>query len=592
MWLFRKLRFPSSSSAGPSPASTVTAAALAAMPAAPQDSSAERDSSVLQSKVRRRSSLTSDPGVLDRDQLDLWLQSSYSSPPSTPTSTSPPANDLASSTNTTNDRQMEELCASVTTELVGPEFALVPVPGNDSPRGGPESKLAANSLHKPVRYRVMAHLKSLPGWYKTTTSPREIALHIKVLLRARREEVVVVSFTGAVSSNNNTNTNGQSTEDRVIIVCAKDRRQLLDAITRSLSARASIKEATIVTTGDGFALDRFVVQHSQPPSSVSGGGSPTEDGWEDALKHDIESLLASTTPNLNVKTIIPSPLVMVSPPRTESIHFQQVRLTRMLGEGRSGKTFVAQYNGSALVAAKVISASQHDTDALEQFQHELNLVSRLHHPNIVRFIGATSRPPRYMLLFELCEEGDLWSFLRGPQSPRRRFSHIQFMLDIALAINYLHGQGVLHRDLKPENLLLDKHLTIKVGDFGLSCYLTAKAEEFSPETGTYRYMAPEVLRHEPYAAPIDVYSFAMCCYVVLTRKAPFEHYSPLQTAMAVARQNARPKLTGLPKPLFELITQCWHPNPHIRPTFSEIVSRLGEIRQGLESKLAHRFDWH
>lgn len=548
----------------------------------------------LQSKVRRRSSVTSDTGVLDRDQLDLWLQSSTLSPPSTPTSAAgSSSNDLAlstaatttatttSPTTATNDRQMEELCASVTTELVGPEFALVP----DSPRG--ESKLAANSLHKPVRYRVMAHLKSLPGWYKATTSPREIALHIKVLLRARREEVVVVSFTGAVSPFSNSN--GSQGEDRVIIVCARDRRQLLDAITRSLSARASIKEATIVTTGDGFALDRFVVQSSSSLASSNGGAArPTEDGWELALKHDIESLLANTALPSNATTIVPL-VVPASPSPDTTIHFQQVRLTRLLGEGRSGKTFVAQYNGSALVAAKVISASQDDANALEQFQREFNVVSKLHHPNIVRLLGATSRPPRYMLLFELCEGGDLWSFLCGPQ--RRKYSQVQFMLDIALAMEYVHGQGVLHRDLKPENLLLDKHLSVKVGDFGLSCYLSATASEFSPETGTYRYMAPEVLRHEAYGAPIDVYSFAMCCYVVLTRKAPLAHYSPLQAAMAVARQDVRPKLLGLPKPLSELVAQCWHPNPHTRPSFTEVVSRLSAIRRGLNPKLANRLDW-
>jgi len=76
--------------------------------------------------------------------------------------------------------------------------------------------------------------------------------------------------------------------------------------------------------------------------------------------------------------------------------------------------------------------------------------------------------------------------------------------DIAQGMHYMHLGNFIHRDLKSGNLLLSKSGTVKVTDFGLSRFLD-KTGDMTAETGTYRWMAPEVIRHEPYTKAVDVY---------------------------------------------------------------------------------------
>jgi len=564
-----------------------------------------------------------------------------------------------------NEILLEELAKAVSNELIGPEYTPLakttspvvspPVPpsnvggntkpvGPDSKNGGavqsmeeakeeePRVQMVINHLYHPVLTKVKEHLRSLPEWYTVKTPPQEVARHIRVLLEARREGVnkVAVSATPLLD---------QALRlvpgYFVVVVCAKDRRQLLDAITRCVSLRASISEATILTTGDGYALDRFVL--SLRPDDTDRSLFDDLDVFAHALKTDIEEVLAVTPESPALGPYVPngqqsgrpsssahkrassnassvstesSKLVVASSslangtgyPHQNSgmaarfeVPFQEVRLVRVLGEGRTGKTYLADWQGTK-VAAKVMSIEGDDhgnnkaKGNMDEFRRELHLVSKLSHPNIVRFVGASARPPRYILLFELCEGGDLASLIRQKDV---KYSFFQIALDIANGLAYLHRNDVIHRDVKPENIMLDKDQRAKVADFGLSCYASGAAAEFTAETGTYRYMAPEVMRHERYSFPADVYSFALVCYTLLSRKPPFEDSTPLQAAMAVARQDARPKLSAnLPKQLVDLVTRCWAKNPTNRPDFEEVMTELGMIRaEHLNNRSRKLLDW-
>merc|ERR1719217_394706 len=114
---------------------------------------------------------------------------------------------------------------------------------------------------------------------------------------------------------------------------------------------------------------------------------------------------------------------------------------------------------------------------------------------------------------------------------------------------HLHEHGVMHRDLKSPNILLEskgnslyESCPLKIADFGLARHLPLedRAASLTAETGSYRWMAPEVIRHEPYNTACDVYSFAILAWEMLTYRVPFDNMMPVEAAFAVAKGAKRP----------------------------------------------------
>ena len=149
---------------------------------------------------------------------------------------------------------------------------------------------------------------------------------------------------------------------------------------------------------------------------------------------------------------------------------------------------------------------------------------------------------------------------------------------------YLHSKHVIHRDLKSANLLIDATGRLAVSDFGLARVSLAAQACLTAETGSYRWMAPEVMRHEPYGPSADVYSFAIVAWEMLTYLVPFQELSPVQAAFAVADQAHRPKLPAhCSTPIAELISACWEQKASKRPTFDCVCILLEELADAVSS---------
>ncbi|KAL8499049.1 hypothetical protein ACS0TY_022131 [Phlomoides rotata] len=129
---------------------------------------------------------------------------------------------------------------------------------------------------------------------------------------------------------------------------------------------------------------------------------------------------------------------------------------------------------------------------------------------------------------------------------------------------------------------------LKVGDFGLSKIIRVlhshDVYKFPGETGSYRYMAPEVFNHRKYDKKVDVFSFAMILYEMLEGDSPMSNYEPYEAARYVA-EGHRPMLRakGFIPCLRELIEQCWAADMNERPSFLEILRKLEKIKEVLPS---------
>ncbi|KAM5572055.1 hypothetical protein ABKV19_012230 [Rosa sericea] len=239
------------------------------------------------------------------------------------------------------------------------------------------------------------------------------------------------------------------------------------------------------------------------------------------------------------------------------------------------------------VAIKLISQPEEDADLAvlleNQFTSEVALLFRLQHPNILTFVGACKKPPVFCIITEYLSGGSLRKYLHQQEPHSLPLSLVlKLALDIARGMQYLHSQGILHRDLKSENLLLGEDMSVKVADFGISC-LESQCGSAKGFTGTYRWMAPEMIKEKHHTKKVDVYSFGIVLWELLTALTPFDNMTPEQAAFAVSQKNARPPLPPTcPAAFSSLINRCWSSRPEKRPHFDEIVYILEGYAESLE----------
>ena len=155
--------------------------------------------------------------------------------------------------------------------------------------------------------------------------------------------------------------------------------------------------------------------------------------------------------------------------------------------------------------------------------------------------------------------------------------------DIANAIYYLHSQKIVYRDLKPDNLGFDAHGTLKLFDFGLAKRLDPMdltqdgLYMLTGNTGSLRYMAPEVAQGEPYNQRVDSYSYGILFWQICSLQTPYAGFSTKMHAEKVVRQGHRPRPeSSWPASWSELMTRAWNPNKMDRPDFDEITVFMEE----------------
>ncbi|KAL3930756.1 MAG: hypothetical protein SGPRY_001400, partial [Prymnesium sp.] len=274
-----------------------------------------------------------------------------------------------------------------------------------------------------------------------------------------------------------------------------------------------------------------------------------------------------------------------------------------IGAGAFGDIFKCRWRGT-LVAAKKLKPRDtlegEAATAVADFRQEIQFLADLRHPNICMLLGYSLTADHEMMISELmkCSLLDLFRTFAGTPFALKRT--LRYSIQFAQGMAFLHTckQPILHRDLKPANLLLDYHDTLKVSDFGLAKLRNPLPSDFNKpyrmtgETGSYRYMAPEVYRHEDYGKPVDVYSFSMILFYMLVGEPPWAELDGEQAAKLAATQGTRPTVPrDTPEALQSLLQATWAENPRMRPSFTAVLEQLEsfhlkEFRISLEDMLA------
>lgn len=143
--------------------------------------------------------------------------------------------------------------------------------------------------------------------------------------------------------------------------------------------------------------------------------------------------------------------------------------------------------------------------------------------------------------------------------------------DICRGLMCIHRMKIVHRDLKSANCLVNKHWMVKICDFGLSRVMTDGPMSDNSSAGTPEWMAPELIRNEPFSEKCDIFSLGVIMWELCTLNRPWEGVPPVQVVYAVANEGTRLEIPE--GPLGKLISDCWA-EPNERPSCQEILTRL------------------
>ena len=283
-----------------------------------------------------------------------------------------------------------------------------------------------------------------------------------------------------------------------------------------------------------------------------------------------------------------------------SFHNIQLYKSESLGSGSYGGVCKAQCDG-LLCAAKIMHPTLFDLrdpgtgSYLRKFREECHILGLARHPNVVQFLGTYTDPDTRLpvLLMELCDES-LTAFLERSPGPLSYHIQVNICHDIALALDYLHSNGLIHRDLTGNNILLIAGVRAKITDFGMSKLATVnpRMTALTLCPGNVLYMSPEALDEaKSYTAKLDVFSFGIIVIQILTRQFPHptdrfrlvsvpQFQEPLrQEVPETERRKAHLQLIPEAHSLKPLALQCLKKKEKERPSALQLCERLSELKQ-------------
>nr|DAD38792.1 TPA_asm: hypothetical protein HUJ06_013114 [Nelumbo nucifera] len=269
-----------------------------------------------------------------------------------------------------------------------------------------------------------------------------------------------------------------------------------------------------------------------------------------------------------------------------------------IGSGGYGKVYRGTLSTGQLVAIK--RAQRGSMQGNIEFKTEIELLSRVHHKNLVSLVGFCFERDEQMLVYEYVPNGTLKESLSGKSGIRLDWTRrLRVALGSARGLAYLHEHAnppIIHRDIKSTNILLDDRLNAKVSDFGLSKLMgdNEKDHVTTQVKGTMGYLDPEYYMSQQLTEKSDVYSFGVVMLELITARKPIERgkYIVREVKMAIDKTKdlyglhefldpaigLGTTLKGFEK-FVDLAMSCVEESGADRPMMSEVVKEIENIMQ-------------
>ena len=209
-------------------------------------------------------------------------------------------------------------------------------------------------------------------------------------------------------------------------------------------------------------------------------------------------------------------------------------------------------------------------------KNEINILSKLNHPNLVKYITSYEDEEGIYIIMEFCIYGDLYSLLHMVKK-KKVYVNEEIIWEIAyqclLGLEYLHSQQIIHRDIKLLNIFMSSNKIVKIGDMGMSKILTKKEMKLS-RVGTPLFLAPELIMKEKYDFKADIWSLGCSIYHLAKTVPPFNDENLIKLGQAIVNDNP-PELPGCySEDLKFFVNKLMTKNKKFRPSATEALKLI------------------
>ncbi|KAM0929301.1 hypothetical protein ACQ4PT_001727 [Festuca glaucescens] len=323
-----------------------------------------------------------------------------------------------------------------------------------------------------------------------------------------------------------------------------------------------------------------------PLHTRSGGmapGSPTSqnDGGKKKQTHrlPLPPLSISNSSYFPNKSTPASPIsVPHSPGRTETPPSPGSRWKKgkLIGRGTFGHVYVGFNSDSgemcAMKEVTLFSDDPKSKESAKQLGQEISLLSRLQHPNIVRYYGSETVDDKLYIYLEYVSGGSIHKLLQeyGQLGEPAIRSYTQQILS---GLAYLHAKNTVHRDIKGANILVDPSGRVKLADFGMAKHINGQQCPFSFKGSPY-WMAPEVIKSSNGGCnlAVDIWSLGCTVLEMATSKPPWSQYEGIAAMFKIGNSKELPPIPDhLSEQGKDFIRKCLQRDPSQRPSAMELL---------------------
>jgi serine/threonine protein kinase len=252
------------------------------------------------------------------------------------------------------------------------------------------------------------------------------------------------------------------------------------------------------------------------------------------------------------------------------------KILKVLGRGGFSTVYQAKHHKNKLIyALKCIKKVSKDKRGIyrnktSMIHHEINILLKLNHPNIIRLFDWFEDRDNIYLVLEYITGKDLDCFFNRELATEKHAIHI--IVQISNAIKHCHDNNVIHRDIKTGNILVDENLNVKLTDFGLSTIKSHPMDIFFDNVGTAYYISPELLLKKGYNEKVDTWALGITIYYLLTGQYPFKDMKRKDIFRKIRKNSVNYDTYILKEDQINLLKNLLIKDPHKRFNIDDVLN--------------------